>query len=135
MQFLETNLTFDSLSNLGHFSCKVKFIATLCVFTFCPALFLPLISHFRKLKKLCRTLKDKRAPKETVEQLGRRQQWHLDYDLEPFDGLTPEYMEMSEWLSTLCKSESRASSGFVVRGMHWFLDLTRSSDLRKTLSY
>lgn len=97
MQFLETNLTFDSLSNLGHFSCKVKFIATVCVFTFCLALFLPLISHFRKLKKLCRTLKDKeRAPKEIVEQPGRRQQWHLDYDLEPFDGLTPEYMEMSE---------------------------------------
>uniref|UniRef100_A0A8C2GDI7 Anoctamin n=1 Tax=Cyprinus carpio TaxID=7962 RepID=A0A8C2GDI7_CYPCA len=49
----------------------------------------------RKLKKLCRTLKDKeRAPKEIVEQPGRRQQWHLDYDLEPFDGLTPEYMEM-----------------------------------------
>ncbi|KAG1952742.1 anoctamin-1 isoform c [Pimephales promelas] len=48
-----------------------------------------------KLKKLCRTLKDKeRDPKEIVEQPGRRQQWHLDYDLEPFDGLTPEYMEM-----------------------------------------
>ncbi|TRY99202.1 hypothetical protein DNTS_030411, partial [Danionella cerebrum] len=48
-----------------------------------------------KLKKLCRTLKDKeREPKETVEQQGRRQQWHLDYDLDPFDGLTPEYMEM-----------------------------------------
>ncbi|XP_026064968.1 anoctamin-1-like isoform X2 [Carassius auratus] len=48
-----------------------------------------------KLKKLCRTLKDKeREPEEIVEQPGRRQQWHLDYDLEPFDGLTPEYMEM-----------------------------------------
>lgn len=67
------------------------------------SLFLPLISCFRKLKKLCRTLKDKeRAPKEIVEQPGRRQQWHMDYDLEPFDGLTPEYMEMSEWRSPLC---------------------------------
>ncbi|XP_065121830.1 anoctamin-2b isoform X3 [Paramisgurnus dabryanus] len=48
-----------------------------------------------KLKKLCRTLKDKeRDPEEIVEQPGRRQQWHLDYDLEPFNGLTPEYMEM-----------------------------------------
>ncbi|XP_059360793.1 anoctamin-1-like isoform X2 [Carassius carassius] len=48
-----------------------------------------------KLKKLCRTLKDKEgATEEIVEQPGRRQQWHLDYDLEPFDGLTPEYMEM-----------------------------------------
>ncbi|XP_055046543.2 anoctamin-2b isoform X3 [Misgurnus anguillicaudatus] len=48
-----------------------------------------------KLKKLCRTLKDKeRDPEEIVEHPERRQQWHLDYDLEPFDGLTPEYMEM-----------------------------------------
>ncbi|XP_056312131.1 anoctamin-2b [Danio aesculapii] len=48
-----------------------------------------------KLKKLCRTLKDKdREAKEIVEQPGRRQQWHMDYDLEPFEGLTPEYMEM-----------------------------------------
>ncbi|KAA0720764.1 Anoctamin-2 [Triplophysa tibetana] len=48
-----------------------------------------------KLKKLCRTLKDKeRGPKEVVEHPSRRQQWHLDYDLEPFNGLTPEYMEM-----------------------------------------
>lgn len=107
MLFLEINLTLDSLLNLGHFSYKVKFIETVCVFTFSLALFLPLISHFRKLKKLCRTLKDKeRAPKEIVEQPGRRQQWHLDYDLEPFDGLTPEYMEMSEW------HESRVSSGW-----------------------
>uniref|UniRef100_A0AAR2K4G4 Anoctamin n=1 Tax=Pygocentrus nattereri TaxID=42514 RepID=A0AAR2K4G4_PYGNA len=49
-----------------------------------------------KLKKLFRSLKEKkRAPEERVEQTGRAlRQWHLDYNLEPFDGLTPEYMEM-----------------------------------------
>ncbi|XP_036375671.1 anoctamin-2-like [Megalops cyprinoides] len=45
-----------------------------------------------KLKKLYRSLKDKdSAPEETDEQAQR---WHLDYRLEPFQGLTPEYMEM-----------------------------------------
>ncbi|XP_028810695.1 anoctamin-2b isoform X2 [Denticeps clupeoides] len=49
-----------------------------------------------KLKKLYRTLKDKeQAPSESEEQQGRvRPQWVLDYGLEPFNGLTPEYMEM-----------------------------------------
>ncbi|XP_047018103.1 anoctamin-2b isoform X2 [Ictalurus punctatus] len=49
-----------------------------------------------KLKKLFRSLKEKkRAPEVHVEQTGRTlRQWHLDYDLEPFEGLTPEYMEM-----------------------------------------
>lgn len=69
------------------------------MFTFCLSLSL----SFRKLKKLCRTLKDKdREPKEIVEQPGRRQQWHMDYDLEPFEGLTPEYMEMSEYKKQKC---------------------------------
>ncbi|XP_046730184.1 anoctamin-2b isoform X1 [Silurus meridionalis] len=49
-----------------------------------------------KLKKLFRSLKEKkRAPEVHVEETGRNlRQWHLDYDLEPFEGLTPEYMEM-----------------------------------------
>ncbi|XP_030628238.1 anoctamin-2b [Chanos chanos] len=49
-----------------------------------------------KLKKLCRTLKDKdRALVENTDHQHRPpQQWTLDYDLEPFEGLTPEYMEM-----------------------------------------
>ncbi|KAM9467632.1 anoctamin-2b [Clarias gariepinus] len=49
-----------------------------------------------KLKKLFRSLKEKkRAPEVHVEQTSRiLRQWHLDYDLEPFEGLTPEYMEM-----------------------------------------
>uniref|UniRef100_A0A8C9V9V8 Anoctamin n=1 Tax=Scleropages formosus TaxID=113540 RepID=A0A8C9V9V8_SCLFO len=49
-----------------------------------------------KLKKLYRTLKEKgAAPEESDDQLAKTpQQWDLDYDLEPFEGLTPEYMEM-----------------------------------------
>uniref|UniRef100_A0A8C9VBT9 Anoctamin n=1 Tax=Scleropages formosus TaxID=113540 RepID=A0A8C9VBT9_SCLFO len=51
---------------------------------------------YRKLKKLYRTLKEKgAAPEESDDQLAKTpQQWDLDYDLEPFEGLTPEYMEM-----------------------------------------
>ncbi|XP_030575809.1 anoctamin-2b [Archocentrus centrarchus] len=46
-----------------------------------------------KLKKLVRTLKDKEsAPKEREEE--KPHQWNLDYALAPFEGLTPEYMEM-----------------------------------------
>ncbi|NWI14206.1 ANO2 protein, partial [Crypturellus soui] len=49
-----------------------------------------------KLKKLFRKLKDERTePKEiNTDQLKDPQQWDLDYSLEPFTGLTPEYMEM-----------------------------------------
>ncbi|TSK13220.1 Anoctamin-1 [Bagarius yarrelli] len=49
-----------------------------------------------KMKKLFRSLKEKkRAPEVHVEETSRTlRQWHLDYDLEPFVGLTPEYMEM-----------------------------------------
>uniref|UniRef100_A0A8C6YQ64 Anoctamin n=1 Tax=Nothoprocta perdicaria TaxID=30464 RepID=A0A8C6YQ64_NOTPE len=49
-----------------------------------------------KLKKLFRKLKDERTePKEiNTNQSKDPQQWDLDYSLEPFTGLTPEYMEM-----------------------------------------
>ncbi|XP_039236106.1 anoctamin-2 [Pipra filicauda] len=49
-----------------------------------------------KLKKLFRKLKDERTePKEVdTNQSKDPQQWDLDYTLEPFTGLTPEYMEM-----------------------------------------
>ncbi|NXY20190.1 ANO2 protein, partial [Atrichornis clamosus] len=49
-----------------------------------------------KLKKLFRKLKDERTePKEMdTNQSKDPQQWDLDYSLEPFTGLTPEYMEM-----------------------------------------
>ncbi|XP_072418252.1 anoctamin-1-like isoform X3 [Chiloscyllium punctatum] len=50
-----------------------------------------------RMKKLFRKLKDERAdPKESNNSGSTRhpQQWDLDYNLEPFTGLTPEYMEM-----------------------------------------
>ncbi|KAK1167255.1 anoctamin-2-like [Acipenser oxyrinchus oxyrinchus] len=49
-----------------------------------------------KLKKLHRKLKDKGTkPEESnTNQTRPPQQWDLDYNLEPFTGLTPEYMEM-----------------------------------------
>uniref|UniRef100_A0A8B9T9K3 Anoctamin n=1 Tax=Anas platyrhynchos TaxID=8839 RepID=A0A8B9T9K3_ANAPL len=52
------------------------------------------------LKKLFRKLKDGRTePKEmNTNQSKDPQQWDLDYSLEPFTGLTPEYMEMTHLL-------------------------------------
>uniref|UniRef100_UPI00398E499D anoctamin-2b n=1 Tax=Pristiophorus japonicus TaxID=55135 RepID=UPI00398E499D len=50
-----------------------------------------------RMKKLFRKLKDERAePNESNNSSATRppQQWDLDYNLEPFTGLTPEYMEM-----------------------------------------
>uniref|UniRef100_A0A670XWW2 Anoctamin n=1 Tax=Pseudonaja textilis TaxID=8673 RepID=A0A670XWW2_PSETE len=49
-----------------------------------------------KLKKLFRKLKDDRSEqKESHSDPSKQpQQWELDYVLEPYTGLTPEYMEM-----------------------------------------
>ncbi|XP_068962185.1 anoctamin-2 [Petaurus breviceps papuanus] len=48
-----------------------------------------------KLKKLFRKLKDETEPGETASvELKQPKQWDLDYSLEPYTGLTPEYMEM-----------------------------------------
>ncbi|XP_063164450.1 anoctamin-2 isoform X2 [Candoia aspera] len=49
-----------------------------------------------KLKKLFRKLKDERPEKKESQSVSSKQpqQWELDYVLEPFTGLTPEYMEM-----------------------------------------
>ncbi|XP_061524258.1 anoctamin-2b isoform X5 [Phycodurus eques] len=47
-----------------------------------------------KLKKLVRTLKDKGGGEKEEEEERPPQQWNLDYALAPFEGLTPEYMEM-----------------------------------------
>ncbi|XP_057710389.1 anoctamin-2b isoform X2 [Corythoichthys intestinalis] len=47
-----------------------------------------------KLKKLVRTLKDKGGAEKEEEEERPPQQWNLDYALAPFEGLTPEYMEM-----------------------------------------
>ncbi|XP_063093802.1 anoctamin-2 isoform X4 [Cavia porcellus] len=48
-----------------------------------------------KLKKLFRKLKDETEPGEADPQHSKHpEQWDLDYSLEPYTGLTPEYMEM-----------------------------------------
>uniref|UniRef100_A0A8C4NKX7 Anoctamin n=1 Tax=Dicentrarchus labrax TaxID=13489 RepID=A0A8C4NKX7_DICLA len=47
-----------------------------------------------KLKKLVRAIKDKGSAEKKSEQERPPQQWNLDYALAPFEGLTPEYMEM-----------------------------------------
>ncbi|TNN34631.1 Anoctamin-2 [Liparis tanakae] len=58
----------------------------------------PTLSVFpsMKLKKLARALKDKGPAEKELEEERPPQQWNLDYALAPFEGLTPEYMEMSE---------------------------------------
>ncbi|XP_010609910.1 anoctamin-2 [Fukomys damarensis] len=48
-----------------------------------------------KLKKLFRKLKDETEPGEADPEHSKPpEQWDLDYSLEPYTGLTPEYMEM-----------------------------------------
>ncbi|KAM3587568.1 uncharacterized protein V6R79_009077 [Siganus canaliculatus] len=47
-----------------------------------------------KLKKLVREIKDKGSAEKEREDERPPQQWNLDYALAPFEGLTPEYMEM-----------------------------------------
>ncbi|XP_033260168.1 anoctamin-2 isoform X2 [Orcinus orca] len=48
-----------------------------------------------KLKKLFRKLKGETEPGEADSACSKRpEQWDLDYSLEPYTGLTPEYMEM-----------------------------------------
>ncbi|KAG8005793.1 Anoctamin-1, partial [Nibea albiflora] len=47
-----------------------------------------------KLKKFVRAIKDKGSAETEKEEERPPQQWNLDYALAPFEGLTPEYMEM-----------------------------------------
>ncbi|MEQ2316185.1 Anoctamin-2, partial [Ameca splendens] len=47
-----------------------------------------------KLKKLIRALKEKEPSQKVKDEVQVPQQWNLDYALVPFEGLTPEYMEM-----------------------------------------
>ncbi|KAM5137927.1 anoctamin-1 isoform 5-T5 [Mantella aurantiaca] len=48
-----------------------------------------------KMKKLIRYLKSRRQKyMDHEEHIKRKQRYELDYNLEPFAGLTPEYMEM-----------------------------------------
>lgn len=50
----------------------------------------------RKLKKLIRALKENKSTSKERDEERPPQQWNQDYALVPFEGLTPEYMEMSE---------------------------------------
>ncbi|XP_038137885.1 anoctamin-2b isoform X3 [Cyprinodon tularosa] len=47
-----------------------------------------------KLKKLIRALKEKEPTQKQKDEEKTPLQWNLDYALAPFEGLTPEYMEM-----------------------------------------
>jgi hypothetical protein len=50
------------------------------------------------MKKFIRYLKlRRRRPSDHEEHMKKKQHYEADYNLEPFAGLTPEYMEMSEW--------------------------------------
>lgn len=41
--------------------------------------------------------KDGSADEEEKDSKREPQRWDLDYDLEPYEGLSPEYMEMGEY--------------------------------------
>lgn len=63
------------------------------------------------MKKFIRYLKLRRqSPTDREEYVKRKQRYEVDFNLEPFAGLTPEYMEMSEW-------DSRQGGGHRSRGM------------------
>lgn len=62
------------------------------------------------MKKFIRYLRLKRqSPADHDEHVKKKQRYEVDYTLEPFAGLTPEYMEMSE---------SRGPRGGAGRGGH-----------------
>ncbi|CAB1442472.1 unnamed protein product [Pleuronectes platessa] len=68
-----------------------------------------------KLKKLVRALKNKGLAEEEREVERPPQQWNLDHALAPFEGLTPEYMEMNKrgrW-EVEKQTEKSSSFGFV----------------------
>lgn len=69
------------------------------------------LSLDRKLKKLVRAMKDKGTAQKQREEESPPQQWNLDYNLAPFEGLTPEYMEMSESARTHTHAHRIIASG------------------------
>lgn len=80
----------------------------------------PSLSFCRKLKKMYRTYKEEKEggeKKKHKDPNRPRHRWDLDYELEPYEGLSPEYMEMSECsvrLMLLLGSPSFTSSLFVI---------------------
>jgi len=57
------------------------------------------VLYCSKLKKLIRYIKSKRRSFQEEEYEKKLQRYETDHFLEPFAGLTPEYMEMSECLT------------------------------------
>lgn len=51
----------------------------------------------RKLKKLIRYIQSKQGAFQEEEIQKKLQRYETDHFLEPFAGLTPEYMEMSQY--------------------------------------
>lgn len=90
--FITANLFYRKLS-----MCTNNQLLFWIILTPSPSLCLHLSLYpDRKLKKLVRAIKDKGSAEKEREEERPPQQWNLDYALAPFEGLTPEYMEMSE---------------------------------------
>ncbi|KAG8509194.1 Anoctamin-2 [Galemys pyrenaicus] len=85
------------------------------------ALLAPLFLTEKKLKKLFRKLKDETEPGETDSSQSKHpEQWDLDYSLEPYTGLTPEYMEMSKSPHLSSYWGSVQTQGLGVRVTSWW---------------
>lgn len=82
------------------------FFVFLQFFHMVPLLWLcPSLLVCRKLKKMYRTIQEEKGKKRAAEgeddeaEERPKQQFDKDFTLEPFEGVSPEYMEMSESLS------------------------------------
>lgn len=91
--------TYISAITVSFIKCPVyaTFALTLFSVYFCS-----------KLKKMYRTIQEEKGKKrsaeneETEEEKRPKQQFDKDFTLEPFEGVSPEYMEMSESLLLAC---------------------------------
>lgn len=65
-------------------------------------------------------MKNKGSAEKEREDERPPQQWKLDYALTPFDGLTPEYMEMSEsaWMHARTHACTHAMSSHLGANIH-----------------
>ncbi|MGH0154951.1 UNVERIFIED_CONTAM: hypothetical protein FKN15_071134 [Acipenser sinensis] len=95
-----------------------------------------------KLKKLIRYFKSKRTSVPEEEHDKKLQRYEVDYYLEPFAGLTPEYMEMTEQCSPAANSCQAFviafTSDFIPRLVYLYMYSTDGSMhgfINHTLSY
>lgn len=89
-------------------------------------LFCFLLIYFSKLKKMYRTIQEQKGMKreedeENEEERRPKQQYHKDFALEPFEGVSPEYMEMSELFLKIIIHHSTPNCGFTVVSYCGFL--------------